>query len=217
MTRWYQRRQDGSGARGRLGCQAYLIAGFLLAFLLAASHRLWLPLAARALIVDQPPEPADAILVLGGGDGSRCLRALQLYSVGWAPVIITTGEAPHIPGESRTRAEISADYLVEQGVPREAILLINEATSTRDEATMSLQLAQERGYRTLLVVTDSVHTRRASLAFRHVYRKSGVRAVFVAAYPEWLDVRSWWTEERSVLVVLEEYVKLAFYLLKGYI
>ena len=39
----------------------------------------------------QAPVHADAIVVLGGNDGDRALRALALYREGYAPRIVLTG------------------------------------------------------------------------------------------------------------------------------
>jgi uncharacterized SAM-binding protein YcdF (DUF218 family) len=214
--KWYQR-TDGvtsrpPGRRFPLGCLPLVVL-----LLLVLTARWWLPGLARALVVDQPLAPANAILVLGGGDGSREDRALALYQQGLAPVIIVSGEKPYLPGEQQTFAEISAAYLHTGGVPDEALLLLTTTTSTRDEAVQSLQLAQEQSFSSLIVVTDAYHARRASLAFYKVYRRANVRLTFVSAYPSWLLPDSWWTEERPLIAVVEEYEKLLLYLFKGYI
>ena len=80
-----------------------------------------------------------------------------------------------------------------------------------------LALARERGWRTLLVVTAEHHSRRAWLTFRKAYRGSGVDVVLIAARGEWYDPGSWWQEERTFLAVWEEYLKLAYYLARGYL
>jgi len=195
---------------------ARLVAAALLA-VVVCSHQLWLPLMARALVVDHPPQPADAILVLGGGQGERLERGLELYNEGYAPLLITSGEPPLLPGFETPFAELAADYLAERGIPREDIIVLPDTTSTREEADHSLRLARERGWRTLLVVTAEHHSRRAWLTFRKVYRGSGVNVALVAARGEWYDPRSWWQEERTFLAVWEEYLKLAHYLVKGYL
>ncbi|MHB1293468.1 MAG: YdcF family protein [Anaerolineae bacterium] len=177
----------------------------------------WMPAFARILVVDQAPTPADAILVLGSGDGSRQDRAIALYGQGLAPVVISSGERPLLPGVWQSYAEIAADYMVERGVPREAIVLFEDTASTRDEALAARTLAEQSGYTALIVVTDAYHTRRSALTIRHVFRGSPIRITMVAAPTPWFDATSWWTSERSLLAVLEEYVKFGFYVLKGYI
>jgi len=215
-SKWYQRPDNNWRQRGRRRLPAAIVVLALL-LLVALSYRWWLPGVARILIVNQIPQPADAILVLGGGDGSRQDRAIALYNEGLAPLVISSGEAPLLPDFKRPFAELGADYMIARGVPAEGILLLSDTTSTYEEAVNSLKLARERGFTSLLVVSDHYHLGRSSLAFRHVYRGSGISLTFVAAYPAWFDVNAWWTQERSLIAVFEEYEKLFYYLLKGYL
>ncbi|MHB0857629.1 MAG: YdcF family protein [Anaerolineae bacterium] len=195
------------------------LALFILLLLLLPLLRpsCWLPAIARVLIVDQAPTPADAILVLGGGDGSRQDRAIALYAQGYAPVVISSGERPMLPGVWQSYARLAADYMVERGVPREAIALFEDTTSTREEALAARTWAQEQGYTSLLVVTDAYHTRRSALTMRRAFRETSVRITVVAAQAPWFDAGSWWAAERPLLAVFEEYVKFGYYTLKGYI
>lgn len=217
MTKWYRRQDARHARRERPGCLFWTILGAAVLLLLVIGHRLWLPGIAQLLIVDQPPEEADAILILGGGDGSRCAKALELYRQGFAPMIITSGEKPDMPDFDTSRAQLSANYMMARGVPQETILLLPNTTSTHDEAVESRRIAEERGYHALLVVTDPFHTRRTYLAFRRTFRDAKIRFLVIASTPDWWDARSWWTRERSFLAVLEEIIKLAFYLYHDYI
>jgi uncharacterized SAM-binding protein YcdF (DUF218 family) len=218
MPKWYERTGSNNARATRRarwpGCLILLLSLIVLAVILG---RVWLPLLARALVVDQPPVAADAMMVLGGGDGSVQDRAIQLYNEGWAPLLISSGEPPNLPGPERSYAELGADYMIERGVPREAILVVPQATSTYEEAMVCLALCQERGLDRLLVIADPYHTRRASLTFRHVFRDADIALTFVGARPDWFDPNSWWQSERPVLAVFQEYLKLAYYLVKGYI
>lgn len=122
-----------------------------------------------------------------------------------------------LPGAEQTLAELAAEHIMRRGIPREAVLLLNQPTSTYEEALSSLQLAQEWGFSSLLVVTHSYHTRRSSLTFQRVYRGSNIALTVVAARPDWFILDRWWTQEASLSAVLGEYEKLLFYLLKGYL
>ncbi len=215
-TRWYQR-PDTNLPRSRSPRNWRLPIAIALVLLVILSYRWWLAGLAHVLWVDQPPMQADAILVLGGGDGSRQDRAIALYRQGWAPLIISSGEKPFLPDFERSFAELGADYMVARGIPREHILLIPATTSTYDEAIASLALARERSFVSLIIVTEHYHSGRSSLTFHHVYRGTNIRLTFVSAYPAWFDGEAWWTNERSLLAVCEEYEKLIYYLLKGYL
>lgn len=188
-----------------------------LLLILLAGHRPILRGLGKALVVDEPLTAADAILVLGGGGGSRHDRAVALYQQGLAPLVISSGDEIELPGFAHTYAEYGAEYMIARGVPANAVQVQNDVTSTREEALAMRQLAEQRGYRALLIVTDNYHSGRARLTFRKAFRHSDIRLAFVAATPDWLHWDRWWTEERSLLVVLQEYVKLGFYLFKGYL
>ncbi len=187
-----------------------------LGLLLAATHAVWLPWVARLLIDGEAPTEADAILVLGGGSGDRLERAAQLYKDGYAPVMITSGESPTLPGVADSFAELAADYLVTLGVPEDAILMLPETTSTRDEATQSLVLAREAGISSLLVVTSEYHSRRSGLAFAAAYRGSDINVTLVTSCSDWWDASCWWRNELSLIAVAEEYIKGVYYFMHGY-
>ena len=53
-------------------------------------------------------------------------------------------------------------------------------------ALVMRQLAERRGYRALLIVTDNYHTGRARLTFRKALRRCEARLAFVAATPDWV-------------------------------
>lgn len=180
----------------------------------------WRPILrqfAYFLDVNQDPSKSDVMIVLGGGTGAREELAAKLYQQGLAPVVIASGEELLLPGMHPTFAQISADYLGVLGVPLDAIILFTTTTSTRDEVLQSLDLARQKGWTSIIVVTDSFHTRRSWLVFRHIYSGSGVQFTMVAAQSSWYQPEHWWNDERSLLAIIGEYQKLAYYLFKGYI
>jgi uncharacterized SAM-binding protein YcdF (DUF218 family) len=216
-VRWYER-TGGEGMQESSGWRPHwLLAAGLLLFIALATQAYWLPLFARFLIATQEAVPADAIVVLGGGSGSRQELAVALAKKGYAPALVSSGEAPQLPGFEQSFASLGADYMVSLGAPRGTMILLPDTASTRDEALACLQLAQENGLSSVLVITDSYHTRRARLTFRKVFEETGVRIIVVGAEPDWFSPTSWWTQERSLLAVLDEYAKLAFYLTKGWV
>ena len=212
--RWLERPHEYVHLRKARLRQAGL-ALLALVVLLIAAHPLWLTALARLLIVDQPPRPADAILVLGGGSGEREEWGAELYHQGYAPLLIASGEPPHLPGEQRSFAAISALYLASLGVPASAILTMPETTSTYDEAILSRDLLRQRGSRSLIVVSDPHHLRRSAWTFRTAFRGEDVKLTFTATPVTWFRVERWWTRERDLLAVVQEYQKLLFYILSG--
>jgi uncharacterized SAM-binding protein YcdF (DUF218 family) len=119
-------------------------------------------------------EPCDAIVVLGSGlgrDGElsddslrRAMRGIELYKRGLAPLIVFSGaRRPGAP--VRSEAEARSRLAVELGVPPEAILEVEDVRTTHDEAVQVSTILSKPEQRKVLLVTESLHLRRAKLAF----------------------------------------------------
>jgi uncharacterized SAM-binding protein YcdF (DUF218 family) len=143
------------------------------------------------------PAHADAILVLGGdnmsGDSAR--RASDLYRAGWAPVVVPSGRylRPYF-----SVAELMERDLEHDGVPAKAIVAFpNHATGTVDEAAALRGLCRSQGWRRVLVVTSSYHTRRARYIFRRLFRP-GIEVRVIVAPDQEYDPAAWWRSRQSV-------------------
>jgi uncharacterized SAM-binding protein YcdF (DUF218 family) len=193
------------------------VAGLLLALALAITfHRLWLPLVAQVLIVDDPLQKAETIVVLGGGTGDREATGARLFAEGYAPLIMTTGGEIVLPGLTGvTAAGLSADELESLGVPASAIIQLADSKTTCDDARLALaSLAALPGEKKrVIVVTDPFHTRRAQWLFNRAAPE--LEVITVAASPSWFDPKQWWTTDIGIIVVAQEYVKFAVTLAQG--
>ena len=67
------------------------------------------------------------------------------------------------PGDRFTEAEASARYLVEHGVPEDALVFENAAASTYESLEGVADVLHSRGLRTVLLVTDPFHALRSRL------------------------------------------------------
>ncbi len=106
--------------------------------------------------------------VLPGGRPSRTLdarvrHAARLHAGGRIDrLVVTGGVGRHPPSE----AEVMARILREEGVPKDAVGLEDEAESTWDSARLVAAIAAEEGVSEVLVVTDPLHCVRTAAAFR---------------------------------------------------
>lgn len=112
----------------------------------------------RALTVDSGEIKADAIVVLGGGDG-RAERAAELYKQGAAPKIIVSGFGD---------CERNAQTIERRGVPREAITREPDSKSTLENAKMSIPILRQLGAQRVIIVTSWYHSRRGLACFEHL-------------------------------------------------
>lgn len=114
-----------------------------------------------------PSDSIDAIVVMGAaqwnGDPSpifegRLLRALELYRDDVSRVIVTTGASQ--PGDRVTQGFAGYEYLRNQGVPDEAILVITDGTNTWEELTATERVLADRGLNAVALVSDPYHNYR---------------------------------------------------------
>lgn len=163
------------------------------------------------LVTADPPQPVDAIVILGG-EGRNSLRtrhALDLYAAGAAPRVVFSGGTIQSAGLACSSAQMSLDAARQLGLPPGVALIAPEAQSTYDEAVNLASLAESEGWQRLLLVTAPYHTRRAARTFRALLPD---RTVLVAAAPDPdFHPERWWDEEESLLAVVQELLKLSFY------
>jgi uncharacterized SAM-binding protein YcdF (DUF218 family) len=121
------------------------------------------------------PDPAEAIVVLGAAqyDGrpspqlaARLDHALQLRNEDVAPVVMVTGG--NQPGDRFTEAEASANYLIDRGVPSEAIMREDVGRNTYDSLEAAADQLQGAGLDEVVLVTDPYHSLRSRLIAEEV-------------------------------------------------
>ncbi len=118
--------------------------------------------------------PVDAIVVMGAAQyngrpspvfESRLEHTLALYEEGLAPFIVVTGGKQ--PGDAYTEAETAQQWLIDRGVPVDAILMETAGRSTQDSIEGVAGVLPSEGT-SLLVVSDGFHLFRSELMFRDV-------------------------------------------------
>jgi len=108
--------------------------------------------------------PADVILILGAaeyrGKPSPTLKArldhgLWLYYKQMAPRIMTTGGAGGDP--MYTEGDVGRAYLVERGIPSEAIIVEDEGATTVQSTASAAEIMRRMGLKSCIVVSDGYH------------------------------------------------------------
>lgn len=145
-------------------------------YLLAAAALTWAGLR-------QDAQPADVGVVFGNkvqpwgqpsaSLASRLDKAAKLYHQGLFPRVIVSGG---LGKEGWDEALVMADYLVERGVPREAILVDQQGNNTYLTAMHAAELAQQHGFRSFVLISHFYHLPRARMAFE----RFGLSPVYIA-------------------------------------
>jgi uncharacterized SAM-binding protein YcdF (DUF218 family) len=119
--------------------------------------------------------PVDAIVVMGAaqynGRPSPVFRArlehtLDHYNAGLAPVIVVTGGSQ--PGDQFTEGDVAQAWLVERGVPSEAIRVEREGRNTWDSVRGIPALLPAEEETRVLAVSDGFHLFRSELMLREL-------------------------------------------------
>ena len=162
-------------------------------------------------------EHYDYGIVLGGEPFGRPVMAAKLYKENRLDKIICTGA--YIPAAVNaldihlTEAEISQYRLVHLGVPKSKIIIISDATSTKEEVDDINKLFAGKKRTSLLIITSQTHTRRARRVFKK-YLDPWEQLDIYGVLPERYEPEVWWTNEFGILAVFEEYLKTVFYWIK---
>jgi uncharacterized SAM-binding protein YcdF (DUF218 family) len=123
-----------------------------------------------------PVAAADAILALGSFDPMVAVCAAALWHAKLAPLIIMSGGIAHrggllATGWHRSEAQVFASVAIQEGVPRQAIVLEDKAQNTGENFSRSKALSEKLGLEvsSLIVVAKPYMTRRGFATGRQVW------------------------------------------------
>lgn len=225
----FRRRWGLPLAAGAVSCIA-------LCTLLSVGNWLAIPLENRFPgPVDYPPD-IDGIVILGGGVDGGLTKARGQPSFRetmerfasipelarrypQARLVFTGGPGWNSAAGDLSEAEVIGQFIVRQGLPADRVLLEGMSRSTRQNALLSLPLAQPKAEERWLLVTSAMHIPRAMGVFRRAgwpemqpwpvdYRTSGS---FVA-----LDEPRMGARMAEIDQAAYEWYGLVYYRLLGY-
>ena len=149
----------------------------------------------REQAVADEARPSDVIVVLGAaeyrGKPSPVLRArlehaLDLYRRGIAPRILTTGGSGGDP--IFTESDVGRAWLIQRGVPSEAIIVEQEGESTAQSLSAVTEIMRRMRLNSCVVVSDGYHIYR-------VKRMLQFKGLTVYGSPRKEKVQEGWHEQ----------------------
>ncbi len=159
----------------------------------------------------QSPARADVIILLGGNSKSRLQTGMELYRQGLAPRILLIGEASPDPPSAHPLPNVRLLYLLEENVPRDAILVDARARSSYEEAIDARSMMRQHGWSRALVVSDPPHMRRLSWIWRKTFRGIDSTYLLIPTHPLWWNAGTWWRDDWAQRFVLTEIIKIGYY------
>jgi uncharacterized SAM-binding protein YcdF (DUF218 family) len=152
----------------------------------------------------KPERRADGIVVLTGGS-SRVSDAMELLAAGYGKRLLISGVHPSSTASDISRSDISRAMPGSQSLFNCCVDLDRSAVSTRSNASETKRWAQERGFKSLIVVTSNYHMPRAVLEMSHAMPDIALIPYAVVG-EKWRD-EPWWEGGATFRLVLSEYVK----------
>jgi len=102
------------------------------------------------------------------GNIDRLLQAISLYEEGKIKKILITGASGNLMYPHLKEAKLLRSFLLKTGIPGKNILMDTLAENTHENAVYTKQiLEQHPRIRSVLLITSSLHMRRAMACFRH--------------------------------------------------
>lgn len=189
---------------------------FLVPILLVAAVVPWLP---RLLTATDPlPAHADAIFVFAGDVPDRPRCAAELYARGLAPQVVFGGSriAPELVAVDRpmTDAAVDATIAMQDGMPIGAAVVLPEGTSTWEDVGVLRRWAEAKGVHSVVAVTSPTHSRRAGLVLHLIERPARLDVAVYTCTEPYAPASTWWLEERPLVQVTDETLKLGLYLVR---
>lgn len=164
------------------------------------------------LVVEDPLEPARAIVVLSGRVPFRAMEAASIYREGLAPEVWLTKEVVRAEEQALGRLGVTVvrdevynrEVLERLGVKPEAIRLLGDGIwNTADEVRLiAAELRRDGGDR-VIIVTSKAHSRRARATWAAIVGASP-RAIVRYARQEPYGAKGWWRNTRDALDVSRE-------------
>lgn len=169
----------------------------------------------RWLVVEDPLDKAQAIVVLSGRIPMGAKEAARLYHAAYAPQVwLTRGNEPAASLQQMHIAYLGEDFfnsrvLVHEGVPTNAIRVLEPPIdNTADEVrAIAAELDQEQGS-TVIIVATKAHTRRVRTLWREL-AGGRRRAIVRAASSDPFAPERWWRTSGDALDVVREVLGLA--------
>jgi len=167
------------------------------------------------LVADDPIEPADVVVVASGADGAGALEAADLVDRGIAARVAVFPDPPEPADREFLRRGIPYEDAAARSMRRIRALGVEEVeripaavTGTEDEGRVLPGWCDERGFRSVVVVTTSDHSRRVSRVLRRSMKGHATRVSVRASRYSQFDPDRWWETRAGARTGIVELEKL---------
>lgn len=136
---------------------------------------------------------SDAIILLEGDGINRCKKAIELYKLGFAEILVFSGGITDFNYGSIPFSLIYPE-LINAGIPPTAIYHESKSQNTKEQATQIIKMARENSWKKLILIASHYHQYRAYLTFLHEILNSN-RDIIIYNSPakelKWFEETGW--------------------------
>lgn len=160
---------------------------------------------------DPSPELSDLIIAFGSKTNYRAEKAVELFHKGVAPKLLFSGKGSSFTDVvDETEADRYTNFAIRLGVPKEAIIIENEAITLPDNVRRSLNLLDElRFYYKKVILINSPYSQRRAWGYFMKYCPEGITAYRInCKTKDNLQEDTWFKNEEGIKYVLGEYIKI---------
>ena len=161
--------------------------------------------ALKKITAQESLPKTDVIIVISGGDTkARTLYGVKLYKLGVANEIILSGAARD--SNSQSNAEEMAEIATKEGLPSSQLLVDPKAKNTYENAQNLKNIMELKKYKSVTLVTNSYHQRRANLEFKRAFGEN-VKIYNAPIFEDKMWSKyTWWLRPYNLLIGLQEVV-----------
>ncbi|WP_413306540.1 YdcF family protein [Bacillus sp. 1P10SD] len=164
--------------------------------------------AGKFLVVDEKIQKSDAIIVLSGDKGERVEKAAKLYHQGYGKYFVISGGITY---NDVTAAQLMKNHARQLGVPEEAIILEDRADSTYENAEFTKQIIKSYPIHSAIVVSSNFHMKRVKMIFDRDFQGSQIKLYYTGAKDPHFNEARWWSNNKSIMITITEYLKMTGY------
>src|SRR5262249_55910605 len=162
-------------------------------------------------IISDEVNPADAVVVLGGGTATRPFAAAQYYKLGLVKKILVSNvrlDRSQTLGGLLSPTDLNRVVISNLGVPEAAIENFGSGLSNTYEEVVALrEWAARNQARSVIVPTEIFSTRRVRWILSRELSAAGTQFEVPAVEDADYTSANWWKNEKGVVTFQNEIIK----------
>ena len=161
------------------------------------------------MVLNEQPQKADVIIVLAGDRGSRLERGVSLWQDGYAHYLMVSGG--NVYNSKTNIGLLMKEHAVELGVPDQVVFVEPYADSTYQNAVFTRELMMKYNLQSAIVVSSNYHMYRVKFLYEREFKGTGIHLRYCAASDQNFNPDRWWSNNKSAMITISEYIKFVGY------